>query len=59
MNLAIFWRAWKLDFWPVLGVYPPLLGVYPSSLALADYWSHLVLGCTPLAGVYPGSLRLG
>ena len=25
-----------------MGVYPPLLGVYPSSLALADYWSHLV-----------------
>ena len=57
MNLTFFWRAWKLDFWPVLGVYPPLLGVYPSSLALADYWSHLVLGFTPLAGVYPRSLR--
>ena len=35
----------------LLGVYPPLLGEYPPSLALADYWSHLVLGFTPLPGV--------
>ena len=64
MNLTIFWRAWKLDFWPLLGVYLP-------GLALADYWSHLLrvyplgLVFTPLAllwvylldwakpGVYP------
>ena len=54
MNLVIFRRAWKLDFWPLLGVYPP-------GLALADYWSHLLrvyplgLGFTPLAllWVYP------
>ena len=59
MNLTFFWRAWKRDFWLVLGVYPPLLGVYPSSLALADYWNHLVLGFPLLAGVYPRSLRLG
>ena len=39
MNLAILWRAWKLDFWPLLGVYPP-------GFALADYWGHLL-------GVYP------
>ena len=35
----------------LLGVYPPLLGEYSPSLALADYWSHLVLGFTPLPGV--------
>ena len=35
MNLTIFWRAWKLDFWSLPGVYPP-------GLALADYWSHLL-----------------
>ena len=52
MNLTIFLRAWKLDFWPLLGVYPP-------GLALADYWSHL-LGVYPLwPGVYPPSLALG
>ena len=39
MNLAILWRAWKLDFWPLLGAYPP-------GFALADYWGHLL-------GVYP------
>ena len=49
MNLTIFGRASKLDFWPLLGVYPP-------GLALADYWSHL-LGVYP--GVYPPSLALG
>ena len=54
MNLTIFWRTWKLDFWPLLGVYPP-------GLTLADYWSYLFgvypfgLGFTPLAllWVYP------
>ena len=54
MNLTIFWRAWKVDFWPLLGVYPP-------GLALADYWNHLLgvyllgLVFTPLAllWVYP------
>ena len=43
-----------MDFWPLLGVYPP-------GLVLADYWSHLLrvyplgLGFTPLAllWVYP------
>ena len=40
MNLTIFWRAWKFDFWPLLGVYPP-------GLALADYWSHLLGVYTP------------
>ena len=50
MNLTFFWQAWKLDFLAILWVYTPLLGVYPSSLALAHYWSHLVLslGFTPL-----------
>ena len=42
----------------LLGVYTPLLGEYPPSLALADYWSHLVLGFTPLPGVHPLSLAL-
>ena len=42
----------------LLGVYPPLLGEYPPSLALADYWSHLVMGFTPLPGVRPLSLAL-
>ena len=52
MNLTIFWRAWKLVLWPLLGVYPP-------GLALADSWSHL-LGVYPLwPGVYPPSLALG
>ena len=46
MNLTIFWRAWKLDFWPLLGVYPP-------GLALADYWSHLLGVYLPWLGVYP------
>ena len=45
MNLTIFLRAWKLDFWPLLGVYPP-------GLALADYWSHL-------PGVYPPWFLIG
>ena len=53
MNLAKFWRAWKRDFLPLLGVYPPLPGVYPPSMALVDYWSHLVLGFTPLPGGLP------
>ena len=43
MNLTIFWRAWKLNFWTLLGVYPP-------GLALADYWRHLL-------GVYPLGLE--
>ena len=42
----------------LLGVYPPWLGEYPPSLALADYWSHLVLGFTPLPGVHPLSPAL-
>ena len=42
----------------LLGVYPRLLGEYSPSLALADYWSHLVLGFTPLPGVHPLSLAL-
>ena len=46
MNLTFFWRAWKLDFWPLLGVYPP-------GLALADYWSHLLGVYLPWPGVYP------
>ena len=52
MNLTIFWRAWKLDFWLLLGVYPP-------GLALADYWSHLLGVYPPWPGVYPPSLALG
>ena len=52
MNLTFFWRAWKLDFWPLLGVYPP-------GLALADYWSHLLGVYPPWPGVYPPSLALG
>ena len=53
MNLTIFfWRAWKLDFWPLLGVYPP-------GLALADYWSHLLGVYPPWPGVYLPSLALG
>ena len=52
MNLTIFWWAWKLDFWHLLGVYPP-------GLALADYWSHLLGVYTPWPGVYPLSLALG
>ena len=46
MNFTIFWRAWKLDFWPLLGVYLP-------GLALADYWSHLLGVYLPWPGVYP------
>ena len=46
MNLTIFWRAWKLDFWPLLGVYPP-------GLASADYW---VLSCLPGASLVPRRL---
>ena len=52
MNLTIFLRAWKLDFWPLLGVYPP-------GLALADYWSHLLGVYPPWPGVYHPSLALG
>ena len=53
MNLTIFWRAWKLDFWPLLGVYPP-------GLALADYWSQSsIWGLPPWPGVYLPSLALG
>ena len=42
----------------LLGVYTPLLGEYPPSLALANDWSHLVLGFTPLPGAHPLSLAL-
>ena len=49
MNLTIFWRAWKFDFWHLLGVYPP-------GLALADYWNHLLGVYPPWPGVYPPSL---
>ena len=52
MNLTFFWRAGKLDFWLLLGVYHP-------GLALADYWNHL-LGVYPSwPGVYHPSLALG
>ena len=38
-----------MDFWPLLGVYPP-------GLALADYWSHLLGVYPPWPGVYPLAL---
>ena len=52
MNLTIFWRAWKLDFWPLPGVYPP-------GLTLADYWSDLLGVYPPWPWVYLSSLALG
>ena len=52
MNLTIFSRVWKLDFWSLLGVYPP-------GLALADYWSHLIGVYPPWPRVCPPSFALG
>ena len=53
MNLTFFWRAWKLIFWPLLGVCP-YLGFTPLGLGftpLALLWVYLFDWAKP--GVYP------